>query len=201
MRKWIPLVGVLSLVVGLAVTWRSCGQSDGTPAWKQLLADHPVPPLDGHVPYNNYELRRHLWNDVLLQETWDADVGRELAALIAALPDDFMFRDDSPLELIRAHRSANETVDVMVARLRSGAPIDDESREIIIEAMLAYSKKADLFARLHATQVLVYSELVEDPRVRRRLEQMRSDHHPDVAANAKRQLNAYLDRKARDGHE
>ncbi len=198
-KKWVLILCAASLLTGAAALWRWHGERDDRPEWKKRLATYPAPPLEGRVPYSNYTLRRHLWTDVLLRDEWDVEVVQELEAIVAAQPDDFMFRDDAPLEQIRAHRAARETIDVAAARLRSGGPIDAEARERIIDMMIRHSRKADIWSRLQATSVLVDSGLVDDGRVRARLEAMYSDPHPDVAANARRQLAAYQAWRATHG--
>lgn len=199
MRQWIVVIAGLSALVGGYAIWRSLQAPAPLPEWRRTLAEYPTPPFEGHVPYSNYELRRHLWTDVLMREAWDAKTGAELANIVQALPDDFILRDDAPLDLIRAQRSARECVDVIVARLRSNAPVEDECRKIAVDTLIAYSRKADVWSRLHATQVLVYSGLADDKRVRRRLEEMAEDPHPDVAGNARRQVRAHQERRTARG--
>lgn len=197
MRWWVATLCAGTLVVGGAALWRMRQKSTALPEWQRTLAAYPTPPLDGHVPYNDYAQRRFLWADVLRRESWGAEEVRTLAAVVDRQPIDFMFRDDAPLEQIKAHRAASEAIDVIQARFVSRAPIDVDAQDALVDVMLGHSKKADVWSRLQSTSALVYSGLVEIPRVRARLEVMCTDPHPDVAANARRQLHAYDERKAR----
>ena len=76
-------------------------------------------------------------------------------------------------------------------RLRIGAPVSPEARELIADMFIRKSKMASPFMRMSAAQLIAYSGMASEPRLRQRLVEMMSDPHPDVSSNAKRQLRAF----------
>lgn len=77
---------------------------------------------------------------------------------------------------------------VIAERLRRNEPIELEARTVLVAALLDSLRHPHWRIRLSAVQAVCYARLVQDEPVRLLVEAMFDDPHPDVAANARKQL-------------
>ncbi|MFN0134173.1 MAG: hypothetical protein ACKVW3_16790 [Phycisphaerales bacterium] len=132
-----------------------------------------------------------LRHDLARRERWRADDARAIAGLVSV---NYTYAgktwdDTVPQHDMEAFGTKSMALATIAERMRWGFPIDAEARLILIDCMVQELANPVWSARLAATSCLVQSGVTDaDPALRARVEQMATDPDPDVASNARRQL-------------
>lgn len=126
----------------------------------------------------------------MLRRKWAEAEVREVTAALAAAPLDYVVTPETTHDEAYDRRCLSDwAASVVQRRLASGAPIEPQFREQLVQAFLLRSYAVDPLVRHGMANALCASGLIyEDDRVRERMEALASDPDPMVALNAKRKI-------------
>lgn len=140
-------------------------------------------------------LKMRIQNEIFRLPNWNVEIARELES-IAQRSEGLVYRftetgDDVAQEEGDALRAFQWVMLFCTERIRIGAPIDPDARAIINDLYFAAADHPEPMIRLSIGTDICYAGMVEDPRFRSLAEELQNDPDPDVAGNARRQLQAY----------
>lgn len=189
--------GALSGWLGSKGAWR--------PQWRTQLDDSPLWTLQpgGHEAFQRDTMR--IQNELFVRDLWDDAVVDELIALASKADNTVVEFDDHGNPTSSERWDNQQTLEnvLMYAteRIRIGAPITPSARARLDTLLLAAANHPDPYIRLAVTADLCYAGLVEDPRFLAAARSLQDDPDPDVAANARRQLQAYAKFGSKRGND
>jgi len=130
-------------------------------------------------------------NDLAHKPLWTVQEAITLRELVATnyTYGGKVWDDQVPRPQLEAYGRQSMGVATIAERFALGFPVDPQAKEILKAALVDLLGSPMWQARLLATTGLVQGDLAKDPITRSRVEQMRRDPDPDVAANAARQLD------------
>lgn len=189
------ILGAAAVATTVLVVWRVAqSRAPVRPQWLVNLNQKvPVASFEGsRFEREVFDRLEHLWNDFLRQETWSREDVDWIVGQAMLVPIDYTPPVVEPPneEQIDPH-IADNAMFIIRTRLKFGGPIEGDGVDRLAELMLAWSRSASPFRRMDMTQGLVSSGLVVRPEIRARMEEMKNDPLPVVAANARRQLAAW----------
>lgn len=159
------------------------------PAEWRVLLDREVPLLEpaapGVVLTHDHALRVRIMNDLLRRSQWGRDEAVELCGLM---------REAGPARSPIVSRTA---MLALLARLETRAPVSDDARRMIIDALSLELAEPDPSRRSDAAMALIVTRSIEESTVRHEVESLLEDPDPDTAQIVANQLAHYDDQRAR----
>ena len=204
-RRVLIALGAAAVATTVFVVWRvSQPRAPEQPQWLVEMNRHVrlARSSGSRFDQDHYDRRDGMSNLFLRKETWTREDVDWIISEAMLVPIDYTPPAIEPPneELVNPDIS-DHSMHIIRTRLKYGGPIEGDGVDRLAELMLAWSRSACPFRRMQMTQGLVSSGLVVRPEIRARMEEMKNDPLPVVAANAKRQLAAWdaKQREAKDG--
>ncbi|MCC6284877.1 MAG: hypothetical protein IT439_06175 [Phycisphaerales bacterium] len=199
--RLVIVLGVAAVATTAFVLWRVLQPRDaGDPPWLVDLNQHvqAVRSRGTRFPQDVYDQRDRVWNEFLRKETWTREDVDWIISQAMLVPIDYTPPAIEPPNSEQINPNlADNAMSVIRTRLKYKGPIEGDGVDRLATLMLAWSHSASPFRRMEMTQALVSSGLVARPEIRARMEEMKNDPLPVVAANARRQLAGWdADRRA-----